>query len=56
MHQRRRAARQKRKSSGQENGGIVLNEMMTDGMRQRKMTQPVCTGKNIFRSNASLVH
>ena len=56
MYHRRRAARQKRKSSGQENGGIVLNEMMTDGMRQRKMTQPVCTGKNIFRTNASFVH
>lgn len=55
MSRRRRVARQKRKSSVQENGGIILNEMMTDGMRQRKMTQPVGTAMNGNKENHDTV-
>jgi len=36
---RRRAARQKRKGSAQENGGTVHHEVLADGMRQRKPQQ-----------------
>ena len=38
---RRRAARQKRKSSAQENGGTGHHDALTDGIRQRKPHQPV---------------
>jgi len=36
---RRRAARQKRKGSTQENGGTVHHEVLADGIRHRKPQQ-----------------
>ena len=42
---RRRAARQKRKSSTQENGGTVPHDaLITNGIRQRKAQQPAGSG------------
>lgn len=39
VESRRRAARQKRKGSAQENGGTVHHEVLADGIRQRKPQQ-----------------